>query len=132
MKHYFLIDSLETLRKSLVHVSESEYVAQDHVNHPTNNEPVIAWVIFTTIGYYHTFCNVKGVHPLPDALDNEPLAHEHMYRLKRVHGLYPRHTNENDVTWHDDEGAEQPRPTTKKIMNKLAAEHWPSFFFKIF
>ena len=132
MKHYFLIDRLDILHSHVVHYAKCEYVAQDHHSVPEDHEPVIAWVSFTSIGSYHTFTSRPGVHELPDPIDNEPLEHKHMQRLRRVHKHHSRTDEHGNTTWHDHTGKQVEHPTTRKLMNQLAKEHWPSFKFKIF
>lgn len=132
MKHYFLVDSLATVYEHSHRFSNWEFVAQEHTQFPSNDESVILWAIFGNVHIYHTWSQVAGVHELPDPLEGEPLEHTHMHRLKRLHGLTHKDHEDGRTTWHNSEGTEVERPTTRKVMNHLAQTHWPSFRFKIF
>jgi hypothetical protein len=131
-KHYFLVDHLTTVYEHSHRFSAWEFVAQEHTEFPSDDEPVILWVIFGNIHIYHVWNQVEGVHELPDPLEGEPLEHRHMHRLKRVHGHTHQDHKDGTTTWHAEDGTEVERPTTKKTMNTLAKTHWPSFRFKIF
>lgn len=132
MKNYFLVDKLATVYEHSHRFQQWEFVAQDHTNFPARHEAVILWVKFGSVHIYHTWSQVEGVHELPDPIEGEPLEHSHMHRLKRIHGLTHKEHPDGSTTWHNSDGTEVARPITRKIMNKLAAEHWPSFKYKVF